>query len=162
VRGNPRMRRSLIRAALAGVAALALAAPGAARAATTSSPWHADTVPLPTGATSGWLHGVSCLSATNCVAAGNYSNGAEYFPLAEAWDGSAWTAQRPPVPPGASSSFLQAISCHPGGRHPVRRGRAAGRAQGQRLTVPAPAARDRGRCARYPAYLRPSLLTAGR
>jgi hypothetical protein len=106
------MRRSLIGTALAGVAALALAAPGPARAATASSPWHADTVPLPAGAASGSLHGVSCLSATDCVAAGNYRNGARYFPLAEAWDGSAWTVQRPPTPPGASSSFLQAISCH--------------------------------------------------
>ena len=83
------MRRSLIGAALAGVAALALAAPGPARAATASSPWRTDTVPLPAGAASGSLHGVSCLTATDCFAARLCSAA-----RCARWPGAAGTADR--------------------------------------------------------------------
>ena len=53
------------------------------------------------------LVGVSCPSATSCVAVGQ----ADARPLAEHWDGTAWTVLKTARLPGPHYGTLQAISC---------------------------------------------------
>jgi hypothetical protein len=55
------------------------------------------------------LAGVSCVSATACVAVGNAGNGA----LVEGWDGTGWSIQDTPVPGGSLSgvSCVSATAC---------------------------------------------------
>jgi hypothetical protein len=64
------------------------------------------------------LHGVSCLSATECTAVGSYSfdriSDAKQSigrTLAEDWNGKRWTIQPTPSPSGAAVSVLNAVSC---------------------------------------------------
>jgi hypothetical protein len=74
--------------------------------------WTIQPTPNPTGATSSVLNGVSCTSATGCTAVGNSTtSGNTTAPLAERWDGTAWTIQTTPNPTGASSSVLSGVSC---------------------------------------------------
>jgi hypothetical protein len=58
------------------------------------------------------LTSVSCASSGACTAVGYYatSSGRE-MTLAEAWDGSAWTAQATPNPSTTLSSVLTGVSC---------------------------------------------------
>lgn len=66
----------------------------------------------PAGATLSKLTGVSCRSATNCIAVGHYINSAgTTLPLAQRWDGTEWKAQTPPVPVGALESKLEDVDC---------------------------------------------------
>jgi hypothetical protein len=76
------------------------------------SSWTVSTPVTPTGARATRFEGVSCTSATSCVAAGAYTeaSGAQ-LTLAESWNGSTWTLLTTPNPRGATSSFLRAISC---------------------------------------------------
>lgn len=76
--------------------------------------WSLQTVPIPSGASEGALQGVSCSSASACVAVGHYTaiTGAE-LTLAEAWNGTAWSVQPTPDPAGATSSALESVSCGP-------------------------------------------------
>ena len=53
------------------------------------------------------FNGVTCSSATECVAVGT-QNGQ---PLAETWNGSTWTVETTPNPAGATSSSLASVSC---------------------------------------------------
>jgi hypothetical protein len=59
-------------------------------------------------APTGSLHGISCASATACVAVGT-RNGENV--LAEVWDGSRWTIASPSLPPQTQSGQLAAVSC---------------------------------------------------
>lgn len=56
------------------------------------------------------LYGVSCISASTCVAVGDYvtSNGASKT-LVERWNGTAWAVQSSPNP--SSASYLNGVSC---------------------------------------------------
>jgi hypothetical protein len=69
--------------------------------------WRIQRTPNPNGATASYLWGVSCSSATACIAVGNYtdSNGSE-LTLAERWNGTTWTIQ---TTPGEGS--LTGVSC---------------------------------------------------
>lgn len=79
------------------------------------SAWTILTTPNPAGATGGsGLSRVSCTSSTACIAVGDY--GPVPAPhaglsLAERWDGSMWTLQPTPNPPGADQSPLFGVSC---------------------------------------------------
>src|SRR5579863_7647546 len=80
-----------------------------------------------TGATTGWqvtqlggtgptpagssVTGVSCSGASSCWAVGYYTGVTGKQPLAESWDGSAWSAGAPAVPAGGSNLYLLAVSC---------------------------------------------------
>jgi hypothetical protein len=79
------------------------------------SAWTTQTVPNPVGAASGsLLFGISCSSATSCTAVGYQLPSAwdpEPEPLAEHWNGSAWTVQTTPIPSGSDAGSLQAVSC---------------------------------------------------
>lgn len=77
--------------------------------------WSVQT-PLPTSGVSS----MSCTSATFCIAVGATSgpvtiiNGVPQVPimsLAEMWDGSTWSVQTAPNPPGVSDSRLTSVSC---------------------------------------------------
>lgn len=73
--------------------------------------WRMAGVRLPRGATRGILFGVSCVSATRCVAVGSYGTGSSSeFALADIWNGKAWTPARLPAAGGARTS-LDGVSC---------------------------------------------------
>jgi hypothetical protein len=59
------------------------------------------------------LHRVWCGSAKACMAVGNSTNGAGLpAPLAETWNGSAWTiTRRAPLPAGATSAQFAGVWC---------------------------------------------------
>jgi hypothetical protein len=75
------------------------------------STWTTQTPPVPAGGSAGGLSGVSCVKSGNCVAVGSYYNGSKYVALADKWNGSAWTAQKPPAPAGSAQSGLDSVSC---------------------------------------------------
>ncbi|HMD91292.1 MAG TPA: hypothetical protein VKG80_01495 [Trebonia sp.] len=78
------------------------------------SSWTPSQPPAPGGSATS-LSGVSCKSATACVAVGAYtkntSGGAVGAPLAETWNGRKWSEARPPVPAGTDISGLDSVSC---------------------------------------------------
>jgi hypothetical protein len=78
--------------------------------ATVAELWNGTTwtiEPTPTFTGTSQLNGVSCITATDCVAVGS-QNG---LALAEIWNGAAWAVQTTPDPSGASSSSLSNVSC---------------------------------------------------
>jgi len=52
--------------------------------------------PLPTSSSSGSFHGLSCITASNCQAVGNYFIGKRIFPLSERWNGTEWSIVKIP------------------------------------------------------------------
>jgi hypothetical protein len=58
--------------------------------------------PVPEGASSYGLGGVSCASATACVAIGSATASTNQLPIAEVCDGAAWSAAPPAYPPGSA------------------------------------------------------------
>jgi hypothetical protein len=76
--------------------------------------WAVQPTPSPPSASLSWLSGVSCPSASSCVAVGTYetAGGAE-MTLAEHWDGGNWTIEPMPADPGGRSiARMEAISCN--------------------------------------------------
>ncbi len=82
------------------VAAVVLVSPTAVKAA--PSNWTVTPSPSPGGP----LNAVSCNTASQCVAVGNYGSDA----LIESWDGTAWSVV-PSPDPSASSNQLHGVSC---------------------------------------------------
>jgi hypothetical protein len=68
-----------------------------------------------TGSLEGTLSGISCGTATVCMAVGDTIT-SDYYgttaPLAEEWNGTAWTVVPTPSPAGSSSAALGAVSCN--------------------------------------------------
>lgn len=91
-----------------------LAIPADAAAATSPGTWSLMTTPVPSDAYgSASLEGVSCVSASVCMAVGysfDSDTGAS-LPLAESLDGTTWTAQTPPSPAGSYATALSSVSC---------------------------------------------------
>ncbi len=77
------------------------------------STWTDAGAPTPDGATQSALAGISCVSATSCVAVGDYADEEEETTLALAmrWDGSDWDIESLPTPAGALSSTLAEVTC---------------------------------------------------
>ena len=74
--------------------------------------WAIQTIPTPTGATGGFLYGISCTSASACVTTGSSTTStSSTLALAEVWNGTAWTVQTTPGPTGATASQLYGVSC---------------------------------------------------
>jgi hypothetical protein len=72
--------------------------------------WVMKPTPNPTGAQFTLFSGVSCTSATACMAVGEFANSAsEIVAMAEAWNGKTWTIEPTPNPPGTNE--LNAVSC---------------------------------------------------
>jgi hypothetical protein len=74
------------------------------------STWTIQNTPAPSGGSHPFLDGVSCTAANACTAAGSYTIGTRDVPLAERWNGTTWTPQKPPAPSG-STSGLVSVSC---------------------------------------------------
>jgi hypothetical protein len=76
------------------------------------SRWTIKTMPVPPDATTTQLSGISCTSATSCVAVGWDDGGSAGVTLVEVWNGTSWTIQPSPNPPDAAEgSALNAVSC---------------------------------------------------
>jgi len=74
--------------------------------------WKEQVTAKPSGATETELYGVSCTSISACTAVGSYLNSSGVaVPLAERWNGEAWSVQEPPSPTGAKESGLFGVSC---------------------------------------------------
>ena len=68
--------------------------------------------PVPAGARTSQLSGVSCTSPTACVAVGWYlSTSGRQLDLSELWNGATWTVEPVPVPAGATAGGLVKVSC---------------------------------------------------
>jgi hypothetical protein len=73
--------------------------------------WKIQTTHQPTGSTYAILQGVSCKSATECIAVGFSSTAAGGFPLAEMWNGISWKIQTTPHAKNVTNSQLTSVSC---------------------------------------------------
>jgi hypothetical protein len=73
--------------------------------------WSMQQVKLPPETNFGWLYGVSCTSSTFCMGVGAYEKiGKGTFTMAQKWDGTSWTAEKP-ANPGTSENSLSSVSC---------------------------------------------------
>jgi hypothetical protein len=70
-----------------------------------------STLPLPAKASSARLWGLSCVSATWCMAVGDYNLGSAQPVLSETWNGKKWTIHRPPSPKHVAGSALAGVAC---------------------------------------------------
>ncbi|HET9592328.1 MAG TPA: fibronectin type III domain-containing protein, partial [Solirubrobacterales bacterium] len=61
------------------------------------------------------LNGVSCVSDTNCTAAGTFPKAGVPNPIAQQWNGTGWVTQLPPPPATAKASDLYGVSCDTAG-----------------------------------------------
>jgi hypothetical protein len=74
--------------------------------------WLSRATPNPSGASSSRLEGISCSSATSCMAVGHYVDGSGMSAtLAEKWNGTKWELQTPLNPSGAVEASLHDVSC---------------------------------------------------
>jgi hypothetical protein len=74
--------------------------------------WTVQETPKPKEEQNAHLSGVSCTSSEACIAVGYYKNtSGALFPLAESWNGKAWTIQETPSPKEAKGAFLLGVSC---------------------------------------------------
>ena len=75
--------------------------------------WRIQPSPVPAGAVSAGLSGVSCRSPRACTAVGEFfSSGQRKLALAERWDGARWRVQPVPSPAAArQGTELSAVSC---------------------------------------------------
>jgi hypothetical protein len=73
--------------------------------------WAVRQAVVPPGARRSYLNGVSCLSPASCTAVGNYQSGKHtHVTLAERWNGTSWSIQATPNPPGLRVG-LSAVAC---------------------------------------------------
>jgi hypothetical protein len=75
--------------------------------------WRIQPSPVPAGAVSAVLNGVSCPAPRTCTAVGEYfSAGQRELALAERWSGGQWRLQQFPRPPAtAQGDELSGVSC---------------------------------------------------
>jgi hypothetical protein len=75
--------------------------------------WTTFTAPGTAGDNT-FLGGLSCVTATDCVAAGSFTTdgGNDAAPLADSWNGSKWTQlANPKTPPGSEFGLLASVAC---------------------------------------------------
>jgi hypothetical protein len=76
------------------------------------SSWQPQTLVSPGGYQSVSLASVSCPAASSCMAVGQAGQGGgDFVPLAEHWDGSAWSLQSTATPAGSVAVDLSGVSC---------------------------------------------------
>lgn len=77
--------------------------------------WSVRKPPAPANAETASLLGISCASATACVAVGSYRTSAgvnsTVNTLAEVWNGTSWSIQPTPNPASNQVSVLTSVSC---------------------------------------------------
>jgi hypothetical protein len=79
------------------------------------SRWLLQAPPTVSGATSSQLNAVSCVSATDCEAAGDARTTAtRQVGVLERWNGTRWSMQEKVLPAGDTSARLSGISCTTG------------------------------------------------
>jgi hypothetical protein len=74
------------------------------------STWKIQTTADVSGASVELLYSVQCAKANACTAVGASQTGSVYQTLAERWNGTAWTIQTTPTPPGTVDGGA-AVSC---------------------------------------------------
>src|SRR5260370_5336010 len=57
------------------------------------------------------LNGVTCVSASNCWAVGQYWTGITYQTMIERWDGTSWAIVRSPNATTTSGNYLDGVTC---------------------------------------------------
>jgi len=74
--------------------------------------WLVETTKNPSGATRSSLESVSCVTSSDCLAVGYYTNssGADKT-LAERWNGSKWTVEPTPNPSRSTINILTGLAC---------------------------------------------------
>lgn len=77
------------------------------------STWTLQGTPSPSGSIASVFQEVSCATETSCTAAGSWvsGGGGSNQTLAEKWNGTSWSIQGTPNPPGATSGALFGVSC---------------------------------------------------
>ncbi len=76
------------------------------------STWSVVSAPAPSGALQTQLEGVSCTAATACTAVGSYyTTTYTSLPLAERFNGTAWSIQTLATPANAQNITLRGVSC---------------------------------------------------
>jgi len=55
--------------------------------------WSVVTTPVPSGATSSEITGVSCIAISECTAVGSFERSSETLPVVMTWNGTTWTEQ---------------------------------------------------------------------
>src|SRR5579863_3728890 len=74
--------------------------------------WSVVTSPNPAGSDGARLAGVTCTAAKSCLAVGNYANAShDTLPMAEQWNGTAWSLVTVPAPSGSTDASLGAVAC---------------------------------------------------
>jgi hypothetical protein len=73
--------------------------------------WHAQPVPNPARASTNYLSGVSCPSASDCTAAGQGNGDGTPLALGERWRDGRWNLENVPSPVGAAENQLNGIAC---------------------------------------------------
>lgn len=78
----------------------------------TGTSWTSQTAGTPpTGSTDTTLTGVSCTTATACVAVGSSTDATGTYTLSQTWAGSSWSTVRPVNPSGSTLVSMSAVSC---------------------------------------------------
>jgi len=76
------------------------------------SSWSIASSPNTSSTQGNYLDGVSCPSASSCVAAGGYVNTSDYSQtLIEAWNGSSWSIASSPNTSSTQGNYLDGVSC---------------------------------------------------
>ena len=80
------------------------------------SDWRAQALSAVSGEPSGGLNAVSCVSATDCEAAGDagVAEGPQRVGVLEKWNGTTWSVQKRVLPAGDMWAGLSGISCTTG------------------------------------------------
>lgn len=74
--------------------------------------WSQEPMPMPSGGDGMNLKGITCVSVTECIAVGDYSNSSDAtMTLAEHWNGTQWSVQSTPNEDLEAYNELSAISC---------------------------------------------------
>lgn len=73
--------------------------------------WSAVNPPQPAGSRGGTLNAVSCPSAKNCIAVGDYFKLGKTIPQADRWNGSKWTSTMVPAPASSGVVALDGVAC---------------------------------------------------
>ncbi len=74
--------------------------------------WSVVTSPDPAGSDGARLDGVTCTAAKSCLAVGNYADAShDTLPMAEQWNGTAWSLVTVPAPAGTTDAYLEAVAC---------------------------------------------------
>ena len=73
--------------------------------------WTTGAPVEPKGATTSGFTGISCASTATCIAVGYDDNGTGQVNLAERLKGGRWKILPTPNPSGATTSYLQGVSC---------------------------------------------------